>query len=79
MNDQTEIRIGYGIFNPSIKEQLETQGLRFGDGAEGDRLEKYRHAIKQLEIGDILTSSQAHIATERLHKRVMKSIEANNG
>ena len=67
-----EIRIGYGILNDSIAEQLATQGYK---AKNVNTLEKYRKSIVQLLFAGVITDSESDKAFGRLQKMIMGSIE----
>lgn len=75
MADSITIKIGYGVLNPTINEQLIEQGYELSDA---DRFERYRTSIYALSFANILTDAQTQRALGRLHKQVMANIRPVN-
>jgi len=68
----SEVRFGYGPINESLEEQANKQGYTLGD--ETEKLEKIRKAINMCMF-HVATESQTKQMTDKLHKKVMKSLK----
>lgn len=75
---EKELKIGFGVANGSIKEQMEAQGFEISEIA-GQKFIDCRKAITRLLFADILTEGEADKARQRLMKQILECVEEVDG
>lgn len=71
MSEKT-IQFSYGALGDTLEKQANKQGYTLGKDA--DICEKIRHSINMCMF-HVATESQVKAMTNKLHKKVMKSLE----
>lgn len=72
-----EIRIGYGVLSPPLKEQIKKYGLDFDENTIAS-YEDCRDAIHILMFSDLLTDSIKDKLSMKLHKKIMAHLAKKN-
>lgn len=67
-----EVGFSYGCLSDSLEKQANRQGLTLGTSAK--YLDDCKNAVNQL-IFDFLTDSQKDQITQKIHKKVIKSLK----
>ena len=62
----------YGALADPIEMQANAQGYTLGEHVS--KLEKLREAVVRLQVGGLLTETDAKRIKQKLHKRVMKNL-----
>lgn len=73
MSNNKQIKMNYGMFAESIYMQLKKQGFKF-DKTDFKKLEKERACLHKLRFADYFSDSIYDKMLEKLHNRVIKTI-----
>ena len=73
MSNNKQIEMNYAMYADSIYMQLKKQGLKFRK-YDFEKLEKERRSLYTLRFADYFSDSIYNKMLEKLHNRVMKTI-----
>lgn len=71
------VGISYGIISDGIGKQLEKQRLKFNK-KDTDLFDKYKDAINDLRMADLLTDSMTDKVIKKLHTRIIAHVKKQN-
>lgn len=74
MEENKQLRIGFGALVPPIAKQLKEQGLKF-DAEEVKHFEKLRESIVYLQFADLINDKAREKAMQKLFNRIYFNIQ----